>query len=463
MNLPAIPQGSSRDRLLAHGLGGSTDLPIPYAYAVIGAVWALTISFVVLAFAWRTTRLDAGRPGRRLSPALTVLVEAPITRAVLETVALAFSTWVALAAFGGGDAHSNPLPGVLYVFVWVGLVPLSLLFGHVWSVISPVRIVHRLLCRLTRRDPHTAWMTYPDRLGYWPAALGLFAFVWVELVSPDPGSVATVRTWCVVYAVSMLAGAFMFGARWFERADPFDVYAALVARLSPFRRAYPGGGERARRGWLVVGNPLDNLDGLEGDRGLIAVVATLLGATAYDSFSASRFWMSRSQQWAGGSDLAASALNTAAMLALIVFVSATFWLAARAAGGLPHAERRALPGLLAHSLVPIVVGYVFAHYLTYLVEKGQATAILLADPLGRGWNLFGLGDTEVSFWLSGHPGLLATSKVAFVLAGHVLAVIAAHDRSVRVLPPGHQLSGQLALLIAMVTYTFGGLYLLFSV
>lgn len=459
------PLASPGNRLLAHGLGGSTDLPIPYAYAVVGAVWALTISFAVLACAWRTTRLDANRPGRRLPHALTALIDAPATRGVLQMVALAFTVWVALAAFGGGDAQSNPLPGVFYVLVWVGIVPLSLLFGHVWSVISPVRIAHRLICRLTRRDPHTGWVTYPSWLGYWPAALGLFAFVWVELAWPDPGSVTTVRTWCVVYAVAMLAGSLVFGARWFERADPFDVYAALVARLSPFsRRRQPTDESRGgQRGPVVVRNPLDNLDGLDVDRGLIAVVATLLGSTAFDSFSASEFWISRSQAWAGGSGSVATFLDTAAMLALIAFVSGTFWLAARASGGLPPAEHRALPGVLAHSLVPIVVGYVFAHYLTYLVEKGQSTIILLADPLDRGWNLLGLGDEEVSFWLSGHPGLLAALKVIFVLAGHVLGVITAHDRSVRVLPRGHQLSGQLALLIAMVTYTFGGLYLLFSV
>ncbi|EID79304.1 MULTISPECIES: hypothetical protein [Rhodococcus] len=41
-------------------------------------------------------------------------------------------------------------------------------------------------------------------------------------------------------------------------------------------------------------------------------------------------------------------------------------------------------------------------------------------------------------------------------------VLAAHDKSVRVLPRGHQLTGQLALPFTMVTYTFGGLYLLFG-
>ena len=49
-----------------------------------------------------------------------------------------------------------------------------------------------------------------------------------------------------------------------------------------------------------------------------------------------------------------------------------------------------------------------------------------------------------------------------MVIGHVLGVIAAHDRAVRLLPKRHQLTGQLPLLFAMVAFTVGGLYLLFA-
>jgi hypothetical protein len=81
---------------------------------------------------------------------------------------------------------------------------------------------------------------------------------------------------------------------------------------------------------------------------------------------------------------------------------------------------------MAHSLIPIVVGYIFAHYLTFLVERGQQTVIQLADPFGRGWkNLLGPGNRRVSYVLSTHPSVLATIKVGFVVTGHIAAVIAA--------------------------------------
>ena len=124
-------------------------------------------------------------------------------------------------------------------------------------------------------------------------------------------------------------------------------------------------------------------------------------------------------------------------------------------------ERRRLPGLMAHSLVPIVVGYIFAHYLTYLLEKGQAAFFALLDPLGRGWHP--LGDPATSYFLSGHTSTLAALKVMCVVIGHVLAVVAAHDRALALLPRAHRLSGQVAMLLLMVAYTFTGLFLLFSV
>ena len=49
-----------------------------------------------------------------------------------------------------------------------------------------------------------------------------------------------------------------------------------------------------------------------------------------------------------------------------------------------------------------------------------------------------------------------------MVLGHVVGVVAAHDRAIGLLPRRHQLTGQLSLLVAMVAFTVGGLYLLFA-
>jgi hypothetical protein len=204
---------------------------------------------------------------------------------------------------------------------------------------------------------------------------------------------------------------------------------------------------------------LDGLDGVVVDRGLLAVVSVLLGSTAFDSFAASTYWL---EQTARPGDLDPQLRDTAVLVGFVLLVAVTFGLAAMATAGVDATRRRELPRLLAHSLVPIVVGYVFAHYLTLLVEYGQSVLVHLSDPLTRGDDYLGTAGLEVQFVLSTHPAILAGLKVSAIVAGHVLAVVAAHDRAVRVLPAGHRVSGQLALLVVMVGYTTGGLLLLFS-
>ena len=440
--------------VLAHGLGGSTDLPIPYTYALIGAAWALTFTFAVVAFAWRRPRFDPAKPGRPLPRWVTTVTDAPLTRWSVAIAALLFAVWVAVAAFFGPQNDENPLPGVFYVLLWVGLVAVSLAIGPVWRAISPVRTVYRLLGR------PRASSGYPERWGYWPAVVGLFAFVWLELASPNPGSVGAIRVWLLIYLAVTLAGAIWCGDRWCARADPFEVYSVVASRLSPLRR-------NAEDGRIAIGNPFDHLPSMPVRPGTLAVLAVLLGSTAFDSFSAMPRWRTFVDAQAAAAPLvspsvAATLLRSAGLVVFAAVVAATFWLAARTTGGVDEQRRRELPGLMAHSLIPIVIGYVFAHYLSYLVERGQQTIILLADPLGRGWNLLGLGDAGVNYVLSLHPSVLATIKVGCVVAGHVAAVIAAHDRALRLLPAGHQLTGQLAMMLVMVGYTFTGLYLLFG-
>jgi hypothetical protein len=432
--------------VLAHGLGGSSDLPIPFTYALIGAAWALTFTFAVVALAWKRPKFDPERPGRALPQWCTALVDNRAVRWTVALLALALAAWVAVAAVFGPQDGENPLPGVFYVLLWVGLVALSVVFGPVWRLLSPARTVYGLLPASRRAAPRT----YPARWGYWPAVLGLFAFVWLELASSDPGSLAAVRVWLVTYLVVTLAGMLVFGTRWAARGDPFEVYGVVASRLSPLRRNADGR--------VAIGNPFDHLPSMPVRPGTVAVLAVLLGSTAFDSFSAMPGWRGLVDDVSGGSGTVAVLVRTAALATFAAVVGGSFSLAARATGGVDRARRRELPGLLAHSLIPIVVGYVFAHYLTYLVERGQQTVLRLADPFGWGW----LGDAQAFYVLSMHPSILATLKVGFVVAGHIAGVVAAHDRALRLLPKRHQVSGQLAMMLVMVGYTFTGLYLLFG-
>ena len=260
------------------------------------------------------------------------------------------------------------------------------------------------------------------------------------------------RVWLAAYLAVMLIGAAVFGDEWFARADPFEVYSSLVAKLSVWGRDDTG--------HLVVRSPLANLATVTARPGLVAVVAVLLGSTAFDSYADTISWL----RFVTEVGLDPMLINSVALLVFCLVVGVTFTAAAMSTGvettGPAPYDAQRLPDLLAHSVIPIVVGYMTAHYLSYFVEQGQTTLIQLSDPMVRGDNLLGTANWSVNYWLSFHPTLLAVMKVLAVIAGHIVGVVAAHDRAIALLPTRHQVTGQLGMLVVMVVYTATGLYLL---
>ncbi len=434
---------------LAHGLGGPADLPIPPELAIAGAVAALVVSFTVLALAWRHPRYDAATSGRPAPAALARVVDHPAYGIALRALGLLGLAWFLLAGVLGRDLLTNPIFGMFYVWWWVGLVPASVLLGPVWRAISPVRSINAGFARLSGSDPDRGLFEYPTWLGHWPAAFGLYAFVWMELVYPFSTELGPVRLWCAVYLATMLLGGALFGSTFYEKADPFEVYSSLCAKLSVFGR---------RDGLLVLRSPLANLDTVVPTAGLVAVVGVLFGSTAFDSFRDSLEWIRFTQT----SDISTVVLNNLALFAFCAGVATLLAVGSAATGVEKGTSRRALPALFAHSVVPIIVGYIVAHYVNYLVEVGWDTLVLASDPLSNGSNWLGTGNLDRITWLSTHPTFLASLKVVSVVVGHVVAVVAAHDRAVKVLPRRHQVTGQLPMLMVMVSFTVGGLYLLFA-
>ncbi|WGL53484.1 hypothetical protein P5P86_06530 [Nocardioides sp. BP30] len=479
---------------LAHGIGGRQDLPVPLETAIIAAVAALVISFVVLAWTVRRQHgavVSAPAPadtpvgvgaraagvgtadpgtaagvGDAAGPAPTrrtgrsdgfvarigALVDSTGWRAALRVVGLLFFAYTVMVSVFGQDLEINPVFGIFYIWWWVGLVPLSLLFGPVWKAVSPVRTINAGLNWL-RRDDEGLYEYDEARIGYWPAVVGLLAFTWMELIYPHNSYLGPVRLWMAIYLAVMLIGGQLWGERFYENADPFEVYSSLVAKLSVWGRD----GE----GRLEVRSPLTNLDTLMPHTGLVAVVSVLFGTIVFDSFREAVPWLKFTQ----GDNIVARHAYVADNVALLAFplaVGVFFCVGTMLTGVGEGFDRRRLPGLLAPSVVPIVVGYVVAHYMSYWWEGGQATLVQVSDPFSNGANWFGTGDLKVDYFFAYHPTLLANLKVLAVVVGHILGVMSSHRRAIAVLPRRHMVTGQIPLLVTMIGFTVGGLYLLFA-
>ena len=432
--------------LPAHGVGTRGDLPLPFTAVLIGASVALLVSFVALGALWPEPRLraDAGLP---LPSALARTLSSPVFKGIWVALAALLTAWTLLALIFGKDDANNPVPYVAYVWLWVGLFALSVIFGPVWAWLNPIRWLHTGVARLARLDPESSMMTWSP--GYWPAALGLFALAWLELIAPDRTTLPVLRVAIGSFVLIDLLGALVFGRGWFARCDPFEVWSRLYGSLSPL-------GRRPDRVW-VLRSPLHGANAVPVDRGLLATAAVMLGSTAYDGFSSESRWYTFVQS----SDLPAELLTTAGLLGMCLVVALSLALAAAVSARLAGVPVRGLAGQFAPSLLPIAAGYMVAHYWSLGVFEGQNTLIKLSDPLGIGANWLGTGGLTANPALL-EPTLVATIQVVAIVTGHVLGVVLAHERAVTLFERRHAVTGQVPLLVLMVGYTCGGLLLLFS-
>jgi hypothetical protein len=333
---------------------------------------------------------------------------------------------------------------------WVGVPLLSLLLGPVWRLINPIRTLQLLLARLVRADPVAGLAPLPRWLGYWPAALSLLSFVWLELVPRESNTtLPTLRLYFACYLAVHLFAATYFGSRWFDRGDGFEVFSSLLGRLAVIGRRGDGR--------LVVRSPLDGVAGIAKAPGLFAIVGVLLGSTVFDSLSAHLAWI----DFVSTGPLPPRVASTLGLVVTVAVVTAAFTAASALTG--VGAGRRPLDtaGEFAHTIVPIVAGYFIAHYWSLLVIVGQQAVIQLSDPLGTGANWLGTGGRAADPLLAGAT-TTAVIQVSAVVVGHVVGVVLAHDRAIALLPRRHAVMGQIPLLVLMVTYTVTGLVLLFA-
>ena len=138
--------------LPAHGVGSRQDLPLPFTAVLIGASAALLVSFAALGALWPEPKLraDSGLP---LPSVVARTLSSPVFKGMWVTLSLLLAAWTVMALVFGKDDANNPVPYVVYAWLWVGLAALSLIFGPVWAWLNPIRWLHEGLTRLARLDP----------------------------------------------------------------------------------------------------------------------------------------------------------------------------------------------------------------------------------------------------------------------------------------------------------------------
>ena len=431
----------------AHGLGGSSDLPLPLWLFAYGAAAALVISFVALGVFWPQARFEGGPAGVALvAPRNGLAVGlAAAGRAIgLGLFAVVF----AAAAFGSRETAENLAPVFVYVVFWVGMILVSSLVGDVWRVLNPFDTLAALIQRVRRSRSPDAAGRRPYGLGYWPAVAGLFGFVWLELVYPDRAQPRVLAVAIAVYTALVLAAASRWGRGWLRQGEAFTALFGVLAHMAPVY-----GDDEGR---LRLRPPLAGLASLERAPGLEGLVLVGLGSTTFDGISRTRLWADMTEnlgKWP------LTALNTLGLVWAIGLVALAYVAAMRVTARLQDGDSEQLAAAFVHSLVPIALAYAVAHYFSLLVFEGQGALALASDPFGRGWDLFGTADRPIDY-RAVSTTTIAYVQVGAIVVGHIAGVVVAHDRALALFPGRAATRSQYPLLAAMVLFTVGGLTLL---
>jgi hypothetical protein len=442
--------------VIAHGIVGRADLPVPTELFGAGAAIVLVLSFLALAAGWTRPRLEAvrERPTVRLPLALEV---------VLGALAVAVFAVTAYAGLAGSDVQSDNLaPTAVYVGFWVGIPFVSLLLGDVFRVLSPWRAIGRAVGWAGRRlggEGMPEPLPYPERLGHWPAAAGIFGFAICELcwaTGREPTGLAVVM---LLYAAIQLVGMSLYGVEaWTRNADAFGVWFGLVARLAPI-------GRRAD-GRLVLRPPVTGAVGLRATSGTAALLIVAIGSTGFDGakegplFNDAAGTMQDAFVSLGltkGLGLEFAFVIGLAVAVAIVGLVWTLGMAGMRGAGL---GRAALSRRFAHTLIPIAVGYLVAHYFSLLAYNGQDLWRLASDPLGHGSDLFGGAGATIDYGIVTATAIWYVQTGALVL-GHVAGLVLAHDRALVVWRSARDAArSQIVMLVVMVLFTLLGMWLL---
>ena len=430
------------EAVLAHQLNERYAAPLPLAAYVAGAALAVAMSFVFVI----VRKGPAARATDRPQPSGPVHNVPRWLRYGLRILGMFAWLWIVAQTFFGGVGDGDVGTIFLWIYGWVGVALISGLIGPIWPWLSPFSTIHHLLSAAAGRLGLKAGRPahYPERLGRWPALVGFIVVVWLELVFHIEGG-QPLGMFMIAYTfVSVCAMAYFGRETWLAHGETFSVWFGLLGRLAPYAlEGEPGDCKVIRRPFAsgVLDAPwrLDEL----------VLIAVATGAIIFDGLSQTQIYF----------DVFVVQAPLGADPIVRDTITATVFLGAITAVVLGVARLLTVRAVAA-GLLPVAVGYLIAHYFTYLLVDGQRIVLALNDPLQHGDNLLpgNLGTWQPTGFLP--TSIVWTIQLAAVVGGHIVGAWAGHtvltqddDHATRRVASSSPLMRQLPLAVLMVCLT----------
>jgi len=447
----AMVSGSAQ----AHTSEGGFVLLLPTDLYIASGVFAVALTVALLAFL----------PSHAVKQVFTPLRLWPSQPSGLHKLTSLLSSlvllWLVYIGLNGSrDPLANPMPLTIWTLWWVGFVFLQGFVVDLWRWLNPwsgpiwalqAFFGHQPAFRLSRKLGHSLGVV---------SFLGFVAFLLADIAPSDPARLARA---VAVYWLLHLVGMLLFGHRWALRAEGIGLVMQLYARLAPFGRL-----SRHRAfglwGWQIARQR-------EVPLGLALLCLLVLGSGSFDGVNETFWWLAQlglnPLEFPGRSAVMWQTLAglIVSNLLLVGIFSATLWMGLRI-GRVTHISLKNAFCLFAPTVLPIALGYHFAHYFTSFLVDVQYARIAMTDPWARGQDFLGLGQVYVTtgfFNSQDSVRVLWLCQAGGVVIGHIVAVLLAHVVAVRHFGSVRKaILSQVPLAIFMICYTFFGLWLLAS-
>ncbi len=435
------------------------------------------------------------------------------------SIVIAFLTVLAAGLFGDQNPARNIAPLLTWTIWWCGLVVLIMYAGKAWCYVCPWDAIAGWMERLHfwKKSGEEMGLGLP-----WPRVLrnvGLATVLFVGLTWIEIGFGVTMKPWATaVLGLGMLmmaiVSAFLFEKRSFCR------YACLVGRVSGLYAMFSSVEIRSRdestcaschtkeciRGsdtaygcptFVYPGKmetntyciqcteclqscPEDNLAvnlrpwgtdlAVEGrprsDEAYLALL--MLAISGFHGLTMTPVWgelTSALEAWLpGGPTMAFSVGMTLLMVLPVLIYTALVRISYGIAAYLDPETRASFTFhdyfvRYAYCVLPIALFYHLAHNLEHLLIEGPKILILMSDPFGWGWNLFGTAGWRFPPIVS--LDVLWLLQVILVGVGHIYSLWAASKITRRIFKKESvATASQWPLLIGMILFSIFSLWLL---
>ena len=389
-----------------HGIGSVGDLPIPFETVLNVSAWVIILTFVFLKISWKKSVL--------VQKEVIVEQRQPWLGKMFGVFIL--SLLILPGLIGNEEAKTSITPLIIWVFLWIGVPVLGLVFGDIYSKFNPLSIIPS-----PEKKPSTVWF----------AAALFLGLTWFELVWRKPGNPTHIG---IVFILLMLitTGTRIIFSKASIEVDPLHLLHHLYAKLR-FTVSKP-----------IYKNMLENIANLSNFKGMEYFILLMIGTVTYDGLRGTTFWYNLF-----GSSTLDITFSTFAFFGINIIIIASYrfacWFALKVSGEKQDLNNISL--LFGHTMLPIAFAYHVTHYLSLLLYESQTILYRLNDPYGIGWNLFGIDDVTINYFLT--PVALWGIQVFVTLAGHMLSVVLAHDLAIKLF--GHQQSDKTQYIFLLIT------------